>query len=307
METTIVTALVDNAIGRLLEDLMLQGGVDLSHLLWRPFDGVGREFRNGLNFTERGYGSRAAAGCSDRAHTAAASLRPGEVDWDRLFGEEGARWFHTGGIFAALSPTTREVAEEAMISARTHGVPVSYDLNFRPSLWRAAGGADAAQAVNRELVRLTDVLLGNEEDFIAALGFEVAGADDQMETLDPSAYGDMARRVMGSFSNLSLVASTLRSARTASINDWGAVAWDGDRLHTARERHGLEILDRIGGGDSFASGLIYALLAGHDVEEAVEWGAAHGALAMTTPGDATMASASEVKRAIGASTARVDR
>lgn len=307
METTIVTSLVDNAVGRLLEDMMLQGGVDLSHLIWRPFDGVGRECRNGLNFTERGFGLRAPAGCSDRAHSAAAAMRPGEVDWDRIFGVEGARWFHTGGIFAALSPTSAEVAREAMASARSHGVPVSYDLNFRPSLWRASGGADQAQRVNRQLVELTDVLLGNEEDFIEALGFSVAGVDDDLSSLDPTAYGDMAEQVMGSFPNLSLVASTLRQATTASVNDWGAVLWDGSHLHTARQRPGLEILDRVGGGDSFASGLIYALLDGRDEAEAVEWGAAHGALAMTTPGDATMATRSEVERAIGASTARVDR
>ncbi|MGV1046992.1 MAG: PfkB family carbohydrate kinase [Solirubrobacterales bacterium] len=307
MRTTVVTALVDNPVGRLVEDLMLQGGVDLSHLIWRQFDGIGNEHRNGINFTERGFGARAALGCSDRGHTAVAALRPGEIEWDRIFGLEGARWFHTGGIFAALSPTTAAVAAEAMAGARRHGVPVSYDLNYRPSLWRASGGPERAREVNRELVGAVDVLLGNEEDFIAALGFSVEGVDEDLSALDPAAYGAMAKRVTDAFPDLKMVASTLRKATTASRNDWGAVLWAEGELHEARVRRDLEILDRVGGGDSFASGLIFALLDGRAPAEAVEWGAAHGALAMTTPGDASMATRAEVERAIGAGTARVDR
>src|SRR5678816_3572684 len=175
MDTAIITALADNPVGRSVEDLIYQGGVDQSHVRWVKYDGVGRAVRNGLNFTERGFGVRAAVGCSDRGHTAISQLRPADIDWEKLFGQEGARWFHTGGIFAALSETTPLVAREAMEAARRHGTLVSYDLNYRPSLWKSIGGQQRAQEVNRDLAPLVDVMLGNEEDFTAALGFEVEG------------------------------------------------------------------------------------------------------------------------------------
>ncbi len=307
LRSAIVTALVDNPVGRLVEDLMLEGGVDLSHLIWRPFDGVGRQARNGLNFTERGFGVRPALGCSDRGHTAISQLRPGDVDWTALFASQGARWFHTGGIFAALSRTTPDVAAEAMTAARSHGTVVSYDLNYRPSLWSAIGGRRRAQKVNRELVGLVDVLLGNEEDFTAALGFEVEGVDEALTALDPESYARMVERVVAGFPNLKVVATTLRTARTASRNDWGALLWADGKLYEAPVRSDLDILDRVGGGDSFASGLAYAYLAGLGPGEAVEWGAAHGALAMTTPGDASMATRDEVERLVRGGSGRVVR
>ncbi len=307
LRTTIVTALADNPVGRLIEDLMLQGGVDLSHVRWAPFDGVGRTVRNGLNFTERGFGVRAALGCSDRGHTAASQLRPGEIDWDSLLGDEGARWFHTGGIFAALSETTPDVAREAMEAAHRHGVVVSYDLNYRPSLWSAIGGLERARVVNRQLVGLVDVLIGNEEDFTAALGFEVPGLDHDLSALDPANFGRMIEAVVADYPNLSVVATTLRNAKTATRNDWGAICWMDGQLHEARQRLDLEILDRVGGGDSFASGLVYGFLAGKGPKAAVEYGAAHGALAMTTPGDASMATLAEVERVMKGGSARVTR
>ena len=307
MRTAIVTALVDNPIGRQIEDLILAGGVDRSHLIWRPFDGVGRTVRNGLNFTERGFGIRSALGCSGRGHSAASQLRAGEVDWQSVFGTEGARWFHTGGIFAALSETTPAMALEAMQEARRHGAVVSYDLNYRPSLWQAIGGKARAQEVNRELVGQVDVLLGNEEDFTAALGFEVEGVDESLSALDPASYSRMDERVVGAYPNLRVVATTLRTAHTASRNDWGALLWAEGEIHEAQMRPNLEILDRVGGGDSFASGLVYAFLSGLSPAEAVEWGAAHGALAMTTPGDASMASRDEVERVVRGGTGRVVR
>ena len=307
MRTAIVTALVDNPIGRLIEDLILAGGVDRSHLIWRPFDGVGRAARNGLNFTERGFGIRPALGCSDRGHSAASQLRAGEVDWQSVLGAEGARWFHTGGIFAALSETTPAVALEAMQEARRHGGIVSYDLNYRPSLWQAIGGKARAQEVNRELVGQVDVLLGNEEDFTAALGFEVEGADESLSALDPESYGRMVERVVAAYPNLRVVATTLRTAHTASRNDWGAILWADGELHQAPMRLNLEVLDRVGGGDAFASGLVYAFLSGLSPAEAVAWGAAHGALAMTTPGDASMATRDEVERVLHGGTGRVVR
>ncbi|MBV9946495.1 MAG: sugar kinase [Myxococcales bacterium] len=307
LRTTVVTALADNPVGRLIEDLMLQGGVDQSHVIWRPYDGVGRELRNGLNFTERGFGIRAALGCSDRGHTAVAQIQPGDVDWEHIFGEEGVRWFHTGGIFAALSDSTPAVAAEAMRAARAHGAIVSYDLNFRPSLWSALGGPARAQLVNRELAGLVDVMLGNEEDFSIALGFEVDGFDGKLHMLDPDAYGAMAARVATAYPNLRVLATTLRRASTASRNDWGAILWAGGELYRARQRPDLEILDRVGGGDSFAAGLAYAMLEGMGAQDAVEWGAAHGALAMTTPGDTSMATLHDVRQAVSARTARIIR
>jgi 2-dehydro-3-deoxygluconokinase len=268
---------------------------------------VGRTVRNGLNFTERGFGVRAALGCSDRGHTAVAQLQPGTVDWERIFRTEGARWFHTGGIFAALSETTPLVAREAMQDARRHGTIVSYDLNYRSSLWKSIGGQKRAQEVNRELVGLVDVLLGNEEDFTAALGFPVEGVDEHLSALDPSAFARMIDKVVAAFPNLRVVATTLRNAKTATINDWGAVCWCEGTLYRAPDREDLEILDRVGGGDSFASGLIYGFLAGKGPQWAVECGAAHGALAMTTPGDTTMVTLAEVERVMKGGTARVSR
>jgi len=307
MRAAIVTALADNPIGHLVEDLMLEGGVDLSHVRWVADDGVGRTVRNGLNFTERGFGVRAALGCSDRGHTAVSQLRGGEIDWDAIFGAEGARWFHTGGIFAALSETTPAVAEEAIQAARRHGTIVSYDLNYRPSLWKSIGGQARAREVNRALAAQVDVMLGNEEDFTAALGFEIEGVDANLSALDPTTFGRMIDRVVTSYPNLKVVATTLRAATTATRNDWGAVCWQGGRLHQATPRPNLEILDRVGGGDSFASGLVYAFLRGYGPDRAVEYGAAHGALAMTTPGDTSMATLAEVERVVGGGGARVQR
>jgi 2-dehydro-3-deoxygluconokinase len=307
METSIVTALAGNPVGRLVQDLIYQGGVDQSHIKWVDFDGVGRSVRNGLNFTERGFGLRPALGCSDRGHTAVSQLKTGDIDWEKVFGDQGARWFHTGGIFAALSETTPHVAQEAMAAARRHGTIVSYDLNYRPSLWKGIGGSEKARAVNRELAPLVDVMLGNEEDFTAALGFGVEGLDKQHSRLDPADFQKMIERATHEFPNFQVVATTLRHARTATVNDWGAVCFAEGQFYQAPNREHLEILDRVGGGDSFASGLIYGLLTGKGPQWAVDCGAAHGALAMTTPGDTTMATLSEVEKVMKGGTARVDR
>jgi 2-dehydro-3-deoxygluconokinase len=307
MRTALVSAFADNPVGRLLEDLILQGGVDQAHVRWVPYDGIGRSVRNGLNFVERGFGVRAALGCSDRGHSAAASMQPGDVDWDEIFGRDGARWFHCGGIFAALSPSAAEVALEAMTAARRHGTIVSFDLNYRPSLWKASGGTDAAAATNRGLVEQVDVLLGNEEDFSAALGYSLEGVDDSHRDLDVGAYERLHQEVLGGYPNLALVATSLREAHTATSNDWSGVCSARDSFHVGPELRGLEIFDRVGGGDSFASGLIYGLLQGFDVEHALAYGVAHGALAMTTPGDTSMATLDEVERVVRGGAARVVR
>ncbi|HTV81733.1 MAG TPA: sugar kinase [Acidobacteriaceae bacterium] len=307
LRTGIVTALADNPVGRLVEDLMLQGGVDTTLVRWIPYDGVGRAVRNGLNFTERGFGLRAAAGCSDRGHTAIAQALPGAWDWEGIFGtSHGARWFHTGGIFAALSETTPIVAAEAVAAARRAGTPVSYDLNFRDSLWKSIGGKARAQEVNRELVRQVDVLIGNEEDFSAMLGIAPQGVAEDFGELPVAAYEGMLREVAAAYPNLRLIAATLRTAHTATRNAWGAMALCEDQITHARQRD-IEILDRVGGGDSFASGLIYGLLQGKSVDWAVDCGVAHGALAMTTPGDTSMATLAEVERVMQGASARIAR
>lgn len=302
----LLTAFADNPVGRLLEDLLLQGGVDLSLVKWLAYDGVGRTVRNGLNFTERGFGPRPALGCSDRGHTAVSQLRPEDFDWEEIFGRLGARWFHTGGIFCALSEGTPAVAAAAMRAARRHGTIVSYDLNYRESLWRAQGGRKRAQEVNRELAPLADVLLGNEEDYIVALGRTVEGVDERLASLDTAGYRRMLAEVAREFS-VRAAAATLRRATTATRNDWSAVLHLDGAAYEASRREGLEIFDRVGGGDSFASGLIYGLLSGQDPRWAVECGAAHGALAMSTPGDTSMATLPEVLNLMQGVGARIAR
>ena len=307
LRTSIVTALVDNPVGRLVQDLIYQGGVDQSHIIWKRDDGVGREARNGLNFVERGFGVRPALGCSDRGNTAISQVVPGQIDWQKIFGEEKVRWFHTGGIFAALGPKTPEVAIEAMKAAKQHGTMVSYDLNYRPSLWKGIGGSERAEEVNRELAQYVDVMLGNEEDFTSALGFKVEGTGADLSKLDVDEYRRMIERVVEAFPNISTVATTLRVATSATKNDWGAIAYRAGQTFEAPVRKDLEIFDRVGGGDSFASGLIYGFLNGRGPQWSLECGAAHGALAMTTPGDTTMATFAEVEKAMKLGTARVDR
>jgi 2-dehydro-3-deoxygluconokinase len=308
LRTAIVTALVDNEVGRLVEDLVLQGGVDPTLIRWLTDDGIGREARNGLNFTERGFGVRGALGTSDRGHTAVSQLRPGDVDWEHLFGTLGVRWLHTGGIFAALSDTTAAVAEEAIQAARRHGTVVSYDLNYRASLWRAIGGPARAQEVNQAIAPLVDVMIGNEEDFTACLGFEVPDTTPDLTHLSNPGFEHMVGEVATTYPNLEVVATTLRTVRTANRNDWSALAWSPDTgVVRATSRPGLDILDRVGGGDSFASGLIYQLMATGDLAAAVEYGAAHGALAMTTPGDTSMATLADVQRLVSGGSARVQR
>jgi 2-dehydro-3-deoxygluconokinase len=308
MRTAIATAIADNDVGRLIEDLMLQGGVDTSLVRWVPYDGIGRSVRNGLNFTERGFGVRGARGVSDRANTAASQLAPGQFDWDRLFGEIGVRWLHTGGIFAALSESTAEVIEEAVTAAARHGTIVSYDLNYRPSLWQAIGGVDRAREVNRRLAPHIDVMIGNEEDFTACLGLEVEGADPNLTELDSASFRSMIERACASFPNFRVIATTLRAVRSATVNDWGAIAWSREGgFVEASPRPALEVLDRVGGGDSFASGLIYGLIELGELGLAAEYGAAHGALAMTTPGDTSTATLAEVEALVRGAAARVVR
>ncbi|MEM1294892.1 MAG: sugar kinase [Verrucomicrobiota bacterium] len=307
MSSAVVTSFADNPVGRLIEDFILQGGVDTRFIQWKDYDGIGRDVRNGLNFTERGYGIRGAVGCPDRGNTAASQMKPGDVNWDEVFGAAGSRWFHTGGIFAALSESAAEVTIDACKAAQKHGTIVSYDLNYRPSLWKSIGGQKKAQEVNREIAKYVDVMIGNEEDFTASLGFEVEGVDENISGIDVANFKNMIETAIKEFPNFKATATTLREVHTATVNDWGAICWHDGEFYQAEQRDRLEILDRVGGGDSFASGLIYGFLAHNDPDKAVNYGAAHGALAMTTPGDTTMASLGEVEKVMAGGGARVVR
>jgi 2-dehydro-3-deoxygluconokinase len=307
LKTAVCTAFADNNVGHLLEDFILQGGVNTEFIQWLPFDGVGRVTRNGLNFTERGFGVRGAVGVSDRGHTAASQLKAGDFDWDHIFGKLGVRWLHTGGIFAALSDTTPPLVIEAVKKASQYGTVVSYDLNYRPSLWKSIGGQKRAQEVNREIAKYVDVMIGNEEDFTACLGFHVEGADENLLHIDVTAFKKMIETAVKIFPNFKAIATTLRTAKTASVNDWAAIAWMDGRFYESHKYPDLEIFDRVGGGDSFASGFIYGLMTTGDPQKAVDYGAAHGALVMTTPGDTSMASKEEVEKLMKGGGARVQR
>jgi 2-dehydro-3-deoxygluconokinase len=307
LKTAVVSAFVDNEVGHLIEDFIMQGGVNTDFLLWRPDDGIGRSVRNGLNFTERGFGIRGAVGVPDRGNTAASQLKPGDVDWEHLFGKLGVGWFHTGGIFAALSETTAALTIEAVKAAKKHGTIVSYDLNYRPSLWKSIGGQAKAREVNREIAKHVDVMIGNEEDFTASLGFEVEGVDHNISAIETDAFKKMIEKAVKEYPNFKVAATTLRRVITATKNDWSAILWHDGKFHESRRYPELEILDRVGGGDSFASGLAFGFLEFNCPQKAVEYGAAHGALASTTPGDTSMATRAEVEKQIKGGGARVVR
>ncbi len=297
LRTSVVTALVDNQVGRLVEDLILQGGVDTSNIRWAEFDGIGRAARNGVYFLERGFGVRGGLGMMDRGHTPISQLQPGTVDWDVLFA--GVRWFHTGGVMAALSEASTGLVREAMTAAKRHGTVVSFDCNYRPSLWKARGGRAGSVAVNRELMPLVDVLFGHEGDVAATLGPAAHGP--VWHTLE--SFGPMAERVTAEFPNIKVIASTVRKPVSASRNGWGAFGFAEGHAVQALQFDDLEILDRVGGGDSFAAGLIYGLMAGKGLQWSLDAGVAHGALAMTTAGDSSQATLPEVERLIAGNSA----
>ena len=307
LKTAVITAFADNEIGRLMEDFICQGGVDTSLIKWMKTDGIGRICRNGINFTERGFGIRGAVGCSDRANTAISKATAKDFDFDYIFGTLGVRWLHTGGIYAALSEEASETVIEAIKTAKKYGTIVSYDLNYRPSMWSAIGGKEKAQQVNREIAKYVDVMIGNEEDFTACLGFEVEGNDANLKELNLDGYKKMLNEAVKTYPNWKVVATTLRTVKTATVNDWKAMCYADGEIYMSKSYDGLEIMDRVGGGDSFASGLVYGLMTTGDPETAVNYGAAHGALAMTTPGDTSMASKKEVEAIMGGAGARVQR
>lgn len=307
MKTALITAFADNEVGKLMKDFIEEGGVDTSLIYWKKTDGIGRICRNGLNFTERGFGVRGAVGCSDRANTAISQATAEDLNFEHIFGDLGVRWLHTGGIYAALSETSCETVIEAIKTAKKYGTVVSYDLNYRPSMWSAIGGLEKCQEVNKEIAKYVDVMIGNEEDFTACLGLQIEGQEAGLKKLNIDGYKKMIDHAAEVYPNFKAIATTLRTVKTATVNDWKAICWADGNIYQSKEYNGLEIMDRVGGGDSFASGLVYGLMTTGDPEKAVNYGAAHGALAMTTPGDTSMASVDEVEALMGGGSARVKR
>ena len=307
LDTAVITAFADNEIGQLLVDFVEQGGVSTKLIKMMKTDGIGRTCRNGLNFTERGFGIRGAVGCSDRANTAISKATSEDFDFEYIFGTLGVRWLHTGGIYAALSEQSCKTVIKAIKVAKKYGTIVSYDLNYRPSMWSAIGGLDKAREVNKEIAKYVDVMIGNEEDFTACLGFEIEGNDENLKILNLDGYKKMINEAAKTYPNFKAVATTLRTVKTATVNDWSAIMWANGEIYKAKDYQNLEVFDRVGGGDSFASGLIYGLISGKDPEDCVNYGAAHGALAMTTPGDTSMASKKEVEAIMAGAGARVKR
>jgi len=306
LKTGVLTALADNEIGRLLEDFILQGGVDTSLIKWVPYDGIGRSVRNPINFTERGFGIRGAKGCVDRGHSAASQLAKGDFDWKTLFGEQGVRWLHTGGIFAGLSETTADLTIQACKAAKKYGVTVSYDLNYRPSLWQERGGFQAAQALNRRLAPYVDVMFGVLTDDEPAAVTSNDDPDDIFAAQAEAAQKGITK-MLKHYKNIKVAAATLRRVHTGSCNDWGAVAWMDGAFYRSKNYPKLDIMDRIGGGDGFVAGLIYGALAGETPQVSIDLGAAHGALAMSTPGDTSMATLAEVMKLAQGGDAKVQR
>jgi len=303
MRTGWISRLVDNPLGHFIRNHAKSSGMDLSEVIWVPFDGVGRVDRIGLNFTEVGTGVRSSASVYDRGHTSIAHMKPGDVDWKNIFGARKARWFHTGGIFTALSDTCAEVVLEAMKAAREAGTIVSYDLNFRSMLWSSRRAIE----VTKNLIPYIDVLIGNEEDFQKVLGFKVEGIDDHLKRLPVDGYRKMVEQVFKTYPSIRAVGTTLREVVSGLVNNWSAITYEDGILYESKKYQNLEIEDRVGGGDGFCSGFIYGKL--HDLppQDCVEMGAAHGALVQSTRGDTSMVSVDEVRHVMGGGTVRIKR
>jgi 2-dehydro-3-deoxygluconokinase len=303
MRTGWISRLVDNPLGHFIRNHAQASGMDLSEVVWVPYDGVGKNDRIGLNFTEVGIGVRPSTTLYDRGHSAIAHMKPGDVDWSRIFNVRRARWFHTGGILTALSSDSADVVLRAMQAAHEAGTVVSYDLNFRSKLW----SSEQAIRATKNLVPYIDVLIGNEEDFQKVLGFRVAGADDSLQQLSVEGYKNMVRQVVKAYPNIRAVGTTLREVVSGLVNNWSAVVYYDGAFYESRRYEGLEIEDRVGGGDGFCSGFIYGLLQNMPPQDCVEMGAAHGALLQSTRGDTSMVTMDEVKHVMNGGTARIRR
>ena len=305
LRTGWVGGLVDNPVGSIILNHARSGCMDTRHVVTLPYDGVGRDARIGLNWTEVGQGPRASVTLYDRGHSATSKLKPGDVDWTELFAKRGVRWLHTGGIFTCLSPTTRKVAAEALQAAHDAGTIVSYDLNFRAKLWSSQEAIDTT----RPLVKCIDCLIGNEEDFQKVLGYEIEGAGDDLKELPIESYKKMVRRVAKDYPNLKVIGTTLREVLNANENNWSAILYwaEADTFYHGPDFERLLLEDRVGGGDGFASGFAYAFLTGGDPQQAVNLGTAHGALLQTTRGDTSQITLKELQHVAGGGGARIIR
>lgn len=305
LRAAVITALVDDGIGRNIENQMREAGLDTSHIIWFSNSGKGKystdgkgTLHNGINFTWAGKGVLPSVTEYYRAHTAVREVGPGDVDWDHLFGTLGTRWFSTGGIYTLLSPKTAELALEGMIKAGEHGAGRSFDLNYRS---KVEPSKDRARKINRDIVPHVDFLVGNHDDFDDALGYETeAIAKDATFDEWLSVYAKMLRQVSADYPNIKYIGTQLRGALSADRINWGAVLYEveTDTIHQAAVRENIEIADRTGGGDSFAAGVIAALLKGHGADDAVQWGAAHGILVQETIGDTTMVKQADVEKEV---------
>ncbi len=303
LRTSWVSRLVDNPLGHFIKNHALTSGMDISEIIWVPYDGAGRADRIGLNFTEVGIGVRPSVTLYDRGHTAISHIKPGEVNWKKIFNERKARWFHTGGIFTALSDSCAEVTLEAVKAAHEAGTIVSYDLNFRSKLW----SSKRAIEVTRGLIPYIDVIIGNEEDFQKVLGFEVEGVDENLKELPIDAYKKMVKKVVTAYPHIKIVGTTLREVLSGLVNNWSAIMYYEGNFYESRKYQNLEIEDRVGGGDGFCSGLVFGILNGMTPQESVEFGAAHGALLQSTRGDTSMVTLEEILHVVKGGSARIKR
>lgn len=295
--------LVDNPLGAFIRNHARTSGMDISEVAWVPYDGVGKADRIGLNFTEVGIGVRASVTMYDRGHSATAHMKPGDVDWKRIFKDRGVRWFHTGGIFTALSDGCAAVVKEAMQAAHENGTIVSYDLNFRSKLWKS----EQAIKVTKELVPYITFLIGNEEDFQKVLGFEVEGTDENLKELPIENYKKMVRRVVETYPNVQAVGTTLREVVSGLLNNWSAILYYEGAFYESMKFQNLEIEDRVGGGDGFCSGIVYGFLNGMAPQDCVDMGAANGALLQSTRGDTSMCTLEELLHVKKGGSARIKR
>lgn len=303
LRTAWTSKLVKNPLGAFIKNHAQASGMDISEVAWIPYDGVGIADRIGLNFTEVGIGVRSSVTMYDRGHAAASHLKPGDIDWKRIFNTRAVRWFHTGGIFTALSESCAQTVKEAMQAAHAAGTIVSYDLNFRSKLWTS----EQAIATTKELVKYIDVLIGNEEDFQKVLGFEVKGTDENLKKLPIEGYKTMVKQVVDAYPHIQIVGTTLREVISGLLNNWSAIMYyDGEFYQSVRYEN-LEIEDRVGGGDGFCSGTVYGLLNGKTPQECVNLGAAHGALLQSTRGDTSMITLEELMHVYKGGSARIKR
>jgi 2-dehydro-3-deoxygluconokinase len=303
LRTGWIGGLNSSPMGAVIRNHARSVGMDVSYAVERKWDGVGKKDRIGLNFSEVGTSKRASTTLYDRGHSATAGIKPGEVNWRKLFKEDGVRWFHTGGIFSALSENARQVVAEAVKAAHEAGTIVSYDLNFRSKLWKS----EEAIATTKPLIPYVDALIGNEEDFEKVLGYHTEGVDVEKNEMDTGAFKRMVERVVKDHPNVKVVGTTLRGVKTALVNDWSAILYTEGQFYDGPQYENLEIEDRVGGGDGFASGFAYGFLTGRSPQECVNLGVAHGALLMSTRGDTSQITLDELLHTAGGGSARIKR